>query len=68
MKPKPDPYGYTLEDKQFLTSVMLYMLCSGPCGAPRDVMLDDIDSWVQYFLDFDDPWARLEKEMKHYDY
>tara|TARA_B100000424_G_scaffold266528_1_gene257826 strand:+ start:4002 stop:4205 length:204 start_codon:yes stop_codon:yes gene_type:complete len=67
MKPKPDPYGYTLEDKQFLTSVMLYMMCSQHGGAPRNVMLDDIDSWVQYFLDFDDPWAQLEKEMKQYD-
>ena len=68
MKPKPDPYGYTFEDKQFLTSVMLHMMCSQHGGTPRDVMLDDIDSWVQYFLEFDDPWAQLEKEMKHYDY
>ena len=59
--------GYTLEDKQFLTSVMLYMMCSDLSGTPRDVMLDAIDSWVQYFLEFDDPWAQLEKEMKRYD-
>lgn len=68
MKPKPDPYGYTLEDKQFLTSVMLFMLCEYSGGAPREVVLDAIDSYVDRFMEYNDPWAQLEKEMKHYDY
>ena len=68
MKPKPDPYGYTLEDKQFLTSIMLYMLCEYSGGAPKDVVLDDIDAHIERLMEYNDPRAQLSMEMKHYDY
>lgn len=68
-RPKPDPYDHhSIESKQFLNSVMLYMLCEYSGGAPKNVMLDAVDSYVERFMECNDPWAQLEKEMKHYDY
>jgi hypothetical protein len=69
MKPKPDPYDHhSIESKQFLMDVMLYMLCIYTGGAPKNVVQDAIDSYVDRFMEYNDPQARLAKEMKQYDY
>ena len=69
MKPKPDPYDHhSIESKQFLMDVMLYMLCIYTGGAPKDVVLDDIDAHIERLMEYNDPRGRLAMEMKQYDY
>ena len=53
---------YELYDRPFfMLKLLTMMLC---IDTPRDVVDDDIHSWVKHYASYDDPLAQLIKEMK----
>jgi hypothetical protein len=65
MKPEYNPYDEF--DQRYLVMVMELALCQAYGDAPRDVVWDAVDALAQRLIEYKDPWAQVQKELRTYD-